>query len=286
MLFPLFPASCSAKNRPGFHYGNRGGSFALFVLFQALTQSLAGVLDRSLSGCQNYRALGKNDNTFLSSHKSYSRNISCSIVTPYCKILSIASTNSVCLPAFRSSFSFFRYCSDRFRPFLWMRLSNFSAKLPDSARFACITNKFRATTDSHMQVMAASLMTEQDVVLFVSYSGATRDLIETLRTAKANGAKVILITHKGSDIHRILLPFFLCKKSCRTGKTGAATLFAGTCTGATGRTSGRNTLIYQRRQRSPSGTFQCRHRSEGGGSSAPAPYMARWQCVHRPVRSP
>ena len=94
-----------------------------------------------------------------------------------------------------------------------MRLSNFSAKLPDSARFSCITNKFRTTADSHMQVMAASLMTEQDVVLFVSYSGATRDLIETLRTAKANGAKVILITHKGSDIHRILLPFFLCKKA-------------------------------------------------------------------------
>ena len=63
------------------------------------------------------------------------------------------------------------------------------------ARFACITNKFRAVADSHMQVMAASLMTEQDVVLFVSYSGATRDLIETLRTAKANGAKIILITH-------------------------------------------------------------------------------------------
>ena len=46
-----------------------------------------------------------------------------------------------------------------------------------------------------MQVMAASLMTEQDVVLFVSYSGATRDLMETLRTAKANGAKIILLTH-------------------------------------------------------------------------------------------
>ena len=29
------PAACSPahKNRPGFHYGNRGGSFALFVLF-------------------------------------------------------------------------------------------------------------------------------------------------------------------------------------------------------------------------------------------------------------
>ena len=50
------PRSPAYKNRPGFHCGNRGGSFALFVLFQALTRSLAGVLDRSLSGCQNYRA--------------------------------------------------------------------------------------------------------------------------------------------------------------------------------------------------------------------------------------
>ena len=54
----IFCFSCTLqhKNRPSFHCGNRGGSFALFVLFQALTQSLAGVLDSSLSGCQNYRA--------------------------------------------------------------------------------------------------------------------------------------------------------------------------------------------------------------------------------------
>ena len=32
--------------------------YALFVLSQALTQLLAGVLDCSLSGCQNYRAFG------------------------------------------------------------------------------------------------------------------------------------------------------------------------------------------------------------------------------------
>ena len=153
------------KNRPGFHCGNRGGSFVLLVLFQALTQSLAGILMRSLSGCQNYRALGKNDNTFLSSAQ----------------------------------------------------------------------------------------------ILLQKYFLFDRDSV---------------------------LQIYLLQKSCRTGKTGAATLFAGTCTGATGRTSRRNTLIYQRRQRSPSGTFQCRHQSEGGGSSAPAPYMARWQCVHRPVRSP
>ena len=38
-------------------------------------------------------------------------------------------------------------------------------------------------------------MTPEDVVLFVSYSGATRDMLETLRTARAAGAKIILLTH-------------------------------------------------------------------------------------------
>ena len=32
-------------------------------------------------------------------------------------------------------------------------------------------------------------------MLFVSYSGATRDMLETLRTARAAGAKIILLTH-------------------------------------------------------------------------------------------
>ena len=48
--------SVSAKTAPASCYGNRGGSYTLLVLSQALTQLLAGVLDRSLSGCQNYRA--------------------------------------------------------------------------------------------------------------------------------------------------------------------------------------------------------------------------------------
>ena len=46
------PRSPACKNRPGFHYGNRDGSFALFVLFQALTRSLAGSLDDSLAGAK------------------------------------------------------------------------------------------------------------------------------------------------------------------------------------------------------------------------------------------
>lgn len=63
------------------------------------------------------------------------------------------------------------------------------------ARFACISTKFRTAGDSHLQLVTASLMTPEDVVLFVSYSGATRDMLETLRTAKAAGAKIILMTH-------------------------------------------------------------------------------------------
>ena len=59
----------------------------------------------------------------------------------------------------------------------------------------CISTKFRTAGDSHMQLITASLMTPEDVVLFVSYSGATRDMLETLRAAKAAGAKIILLTH-------------------------------------------------------------------------------------------
>ena len=63
------------------------------------------------------------------------------------------------------------------------------------ARFACISTKFRTAGDSHLQLVTASLMTPEDVVLFVSYSGATRDMMETLRAAKASGAKIVLLTH-------------------------------------------------------------------------------------------
>ena len=60
-FFPTLQADPSdsandTKTAPISCYGNRGGSLALFVLFQALTQNLAGRLDRSLGGCQNYRA--------------------------------------------------------------------------------------------------------------------------------------------------------------------------------------------------------------------------------------
>jgi hypothetical protein len=62
-FFPTLQADPSdsandTKTAPISCYGNRGGSLALFVLSQALTQNLAGVLDSSLSRSQNYRAFG------------------------------------------------------------------------------------------------------------------------------------------------------------------------------------------------------------------------------------
>ena len=63
------------------------------------------------------------------------------------------------------------------------------------ARFSMLSTKFRTAGDSHMQAITASLMGPEDVLLFVSYSGSTRDMMDTLRLAKENGAKVILITH-------------------------------------------------------------------------------------------
>lgn len=62
-------------------------------------------------------------------------------------------------------------------------------------RFATISNKFRNCGDSHTQLIAASLMGAGDVILFVSYSGATHDMIQTLTVARKAGAKIILITH-------------------------------------------------------------------------------------------
>lgn len=61
--------------------------------------------------------------------------------------------------------------------------------------FSTIFGKYFAVSDSHTQMVYAVNVTERDAVLFFSYSGATRDLVETLSRMKARGAKIILVTH-------------------------------------------------------------------------------------------
>lgn len=52
------------KTAPASCCGNRGGSYTLLVLSQALTQLLAGIFDSSLGGCQNCRAFGNHSSPF------------------------------------------------------------------------------------------------------------------------------------------------------------------------------------------------------------------------------
>lgn len=61
-------------------------------------------------------------------------------------------------------------------------------------KFIRITNKTQCTIDSHLQIMSASLMTEQDVAVLISYSGSTKDMIELAKVIKGTGAKIISIT--------------------------------------------------------------------------------------------
>lgn len=60
--------------------------------------------------------------------------------------------------------------------------------------FSTISGKFRPVSDSHMQAMAAVMMEPTDSILFYSYSGSTLAMLDTLKTAKERGGKVILVT--------------------------------------------------------------------------------------------
>ena len=60
--------------------------------------------------------------------------------------------------------------------------------------FSTASVKFFAVSDSHMQMIRAANMGERDAVLFFSYSGATRDMMETLQVARERGACIILVT--------------------------------------------------------------------------------------------
>ena len=60
--------------------------------------------------------------------------------------------------------------------------------------FSTVSGKFFAVSDSHLQIISTANMTERDVLLFFSYSGATRDLMEALTVARERHARIILVT--------------------------------------------------------------------------------------------
>lgn len=62
-------------------------------------------------------------------------------------------------------------------------------------KFLRITPKVNCIPDSHMQAMAASMATPDDLIVIISYSGATKDNIQVARIAREAGAHVICISH-------------------------------------------------------------------------------------------
>lgn len=61
-------------------------------------------------------------------------------------------------------------------------------------KFLRIEPKAYCVQDAHMQAMVASMMTEKDLAVAVSYSGATKDTIHVAELAKKAGAKMVCIT--------------------------------------------------------------------------------------------
>lgn len=54
---------------------------------------------------------------------------------------------------------------------------------------------FVPVSDSHLQIIAAATLTPEDAVLFFSYSGATRELLDLLSVVRERRAKIVLVTH-------------------------------------------------------------------------------------------
>lgn len=60
--------------------------------------------------------------------------------------------------------------------------------------FSTAFSGFFPVADSHMQAITVSQLTEQDMILYFSYSGSTKELLDLLRIAHSRGVKSLLIT--------------------------------------------------------------------------------------------
>ena len=78
-------------------------------------------------------------------------------------------------------------------------------------RFLHITPKVCYVIDPHMQAMAASMVGPEDMLIFFSYSGATKDNVMIAKIARERGAKITVITrYLKSDLTRYADTVFIC----------------------------------------------------------------------------
>ena len=60
-----------------------------------------------------------------------------------------------------------------------------------------------AYVDSHVQLMAASVLSAQDVLVVISYSGTSLDLLDAVKIAQQNGTPVIGLTPADSPLGQV-----------------------------------------------------------------------------------
>lgn len=77
--------------------------------------------------------------------------------------------------------------------------------------FSTVSGKFTSVFDSHSQLVATINMDHKDAILFFSYSGTTKDMIDTISVARKRKIPVILITRfaksPGAELADIVLLF-------------------------------------------------------------------------------
>ena len=91
--------------------------------------------------------------------------------------------------------------------------------------FSTVSGKFIPVSDAHLQVIAAATLVPEDAVLYFSYSGATKDMEATLRTAREQGALVILVTRfprsPGAALADLVLQCGASESPLETGSVAA-----------------------------------------------------------------
>lgn len=91
--------------------------------------------------------------------------------------------------------------------------------------FSTVDNRFVPVIDSHMQAIAAAMMEPDDVIMFFSYSGATRAMMETLEIARSRKGKVILVTRfpnaPGAELSDIVLQCGANENPLQSGSVAA-----------------------------------------------------------------
>ena len=61
-------------------------------------------------------------------------------------------------------------------------------------RFSCVSSKFHYISNANLQATTAELLGKDDVVLYFSFSGSVRELVEMGQILQKRDAKLILVT--------------------------------------------------------------------------------------------